>query len=224
MRVLVVEDDVRTAHYVREGLEGAGWEVDLAGDGVSALSQARDPSFDVLVIDRMLPEVDGLALLSALREDDVRTPVIFLTAMGAIADRVAGLAAGDDYLVKPFSMDELSARLGALARRPAMAAREATLLQAGDLALDRLARIVRRGAARIDLLPLQFRLLEVLMLNEGRVVTRSMLLERVWGFSFDPRTNIVETHISHLRAKLDTPGAPSAIVTVRGAGYAIRAP
>jgi two-component system, OmpR family, response regulator len=224
MRVLVVEDDVRTAHYVREGLEGAGWEVDLAGDGASALSQARDPSFDVLVIDRMLPEVDGLALVSALREDDVRTPVIFLTAMGAIADRVAGLAAGDDYLVKPFSMDELSARLGALARRPAMAAREATLLQAGDLALDRLARTVRRGALRIDLLPLQFRLLEVLMLNEGRVVTRSMLLERVWGFSFDPRTNIVETHVSHLRAKLDTPGAPSAIATVRGAGYAIRAP
>jgi two-component system, OmpR family, response regulator len=224
MRVLVVEDDVRTAHYVREGLEGAGWKVDLAGDGASALSQARDPSFDVLVIDRMLPEVDGLALVSALREGDVRTPVIFLTAMGAIADRVAGLAAGDDYLVKPFSMDELSARLGALARRPAMAAREETLLQAGDLALDRLARTVRRGGLRIDLLPLQFRLLEVLMLNEGRVVTRSMLLERVWGFSFDPRTNIVETHISHLRAKLDTPGEPSAIVTVRGAGYAIRAP
>jgi two-component system, OmpR family, response regulator len=224
MRVLVVEDDVRTAHYVREGLEGAGWEVDLAGDGASALSRARDPSFDVLVIDRMLPEVDGLALVSALRGDDIRTPVIFLTAMGAIADRVQGLAAGDDYLVKPFSMDELSARVGALARRPAMAAREATVLQAGDLTLDRLARTVQRGAARIDLLPLQFRLLEVLMLNEGRVVTRSMLLERVWGFSFDPRTNIVETHVSHLRGKLDTPGEPSTIVTVRGAGYAIRAP
>jgi two-component system, OmpR family, response regulator len=224
MRVLVVEDDPQTATYIRDGLTDAGWQVDLAEDGEAGLQMAGDPlSFDVLVIDRLLPRLDGLSLLNALRGCDVRTPALFLTALSAIVDRVEGLEGGaDDYLVKPFSMAELAARVGALARRPAV--RDGATLQVGGLSLDRLQRAARRGERRIDLLPLQFKLLEVLMLNGGRPVTRTMLLERVWGLKFDPRTNIVETHISHLRAKIDVAGEPSAIVTLRGAGYAIRAP
>jgi two-component system, OmpR family, response regulator len=221
MRVLLVEDDRQTSDYVRIGLSGGGWDVAVAADGLDALEQARRATFDVLIIDRMLPGLDGLSLLRRLRADDVRTPTLFLTAMGAIADRVAGLECGDDYLVKPFSMAELSARVSALARRPA--ATEAVVLRAGDIIVDRISREVRRGDQSIDLLPLQYRLLEVLMLHGGRPVTRTMLLERVWGLRFDPRTNIVETHVSHLRAKLDAPGEPSPIVTVRGEGYAIRA-
>jgi len=172
----------------------------------------------------MLPNLDGLSLVAALRRDDVQTPVLFLTAMGAIADRVEGLElGGDDYLVKPFSMAELGARVGALARRPAMVGRDVAHLRIADLVLDRLQRVAWRGDRKIELLPLQFKLLEFLMLHEGDTVTRSMLLEGVWGLRFDPRTNIVETHISHLRAKIDNPGEASLIVTVRGAGYAIRA-
>jgi two-component system, OmpR family, response regulator len=224
MRVLVVEDDPQTAAYVRDSLNVSGCDVDLAADGEAGLAFARRTSFDVIIVDRMLPKLDGLALVSALREDDVRTPILFLTAMGAIADRVAGLeGGGDDYLVKPFSLAELNARVGALARRPAIQARDATTLRVGDLMLDRLERAVRRDGQEIELLPLQYRLLEFLMLNEGRVVTRTMLLQRVWGFSFDPRTNIVETHISRLRAKIDAGAGPSLIATVRGAGYVIRA-
>ncbi|MDR3509216.1 MAG: response regulator transcription factor [Caulobacteraceae bacterium] len=224
MRVLVVEDDPQTADYVRESLSESGCEVDLALDGAVGLERARRDPFDVLVVDRMLPKLDGLTLVSTLRAEDIRVPVLLLTAMGAIADRVAGLeGGGDDYLVKPFSLAELNARVVALSRRPALQTREPTTLQVGDLLLDRLGRTARIGDREIDLLPLQFKLLEVLMLNDGRVVTRTMLLERVWGFRFDPRTNIVETHISHLRGKIDTVGQPSLIVTVRGAGYLIRA-
>jgi two-component system OmpR family response regulator len=224
MRVLVIEDDVQTAGYIRDGLSGSGCSVDLADDGESGLARAQAERFDVLVVDRMLPKLDGLSLVGALRGADVRTPVLFLTAMGAIIDRVAGLeGGGDDYLVKPFSLAELNARINALARRPALAAREATVLRVGDLEVDRLERTARRGGRVIDLLPLQYKLLDVLMLNAGRVVTRTMLLESVWGLSFDPRTNIVETHVSHLRGKIDEPGQPSLITTVRGAGYAIRA-
>ena len=224
MRVLVVEDDLQTAAYVRDGLAAAGCEVDLAEDGAAGLERAREEPFDVLVVDRMLPRLDGLSLVTALRRDEVQTPVLFLTAMGAIADRVEGLeVGGDDYLVKPFSMQELGARISALARRPAMRGREAARLKSGDLTLDRLQRVARRGGRKIELLPLQFKLLEFLLLHEGDVVTRSMLLEGVWGLRFDPRTNIVETHISHLRGKIDIPGEPSLIATVRGAGYVIRA-
>jgi two-component system OmpR family response regulator len=224
MRVLVVEDDPQTAAYVRDGLAAVGCDVDVAEDGASGLELARRRPFDVLVIDRMLPNLDGLSLVSALRRDEVQTPVLFLTAMGAITDRVEGLeGGGDDYLVKPFSMAELGARVSALARRPAIGGREAAQLRSGDLVLDRLQRVARRGERKIELLPLQFKLLEYLLLHEGDVVTRTMLLEGVWGLRFDPRTNIVETHISHLRGKIDNPGEPSLIVTVRGAGYAIRA-
>jgi two-component system OmpR family response regulator len=193
-----------------------------AGD--IGLERARRERFDVLVIDRMLPELDGLSLVAALRAGEVQTPVLFLTAMGAIGDRVEGLeGGGDDYLVKPFSMEELGARVSALARRPSMRGRDEARLRNGDLTLDRLQRTVQRGERRIELLPLQFKLLEFLLLHEGDVVTRTMLLEGVWGLRFDPRTNIVETHISHLRGKIDLPGEPSLIVTVRGAGYSIRA-
>jgi two-component system OmpR family response regulator len=224
MRVLVVEDDPQTAAYVRDGLSAAGCEVVAAQDGADGLGRARREPFDVLVIDRMLPGLDGLSLVGALRRDAVQTPVLFLTAMGAIADRVEGLeGGGDDYLVKPFSIEELAARINALARRPSMRGGEAAVLRSGDLTLDRLQRVARRGERKIELLPLQFKLLEYLLLHEGDVVTRSMLLEGVWGLRFDPRTNIVETHISHLRGKIDVPGEPSLIVTVRGAGYVIRA-
>jgi len=213
MRVLVVEDDLQTAHYVRDGLTAAGFEVDVVDAGSVGLERARREPFDVLVIDRMLPGLDGLSLVTALRRDEVQTPVLFLTAMGAIGDRVEGLeGGGDDYLVKPFSMEELGARVSALARRPSMRGRDEARLRNGDLTLDRLQRTVQRGERRIELLPLQFKLLEFLLLHEG-----------VWGLRFDPRTNIVETHISHLRGKIDDPGAPSLIVTVRGAGYTIRA-
>ena len=224
MRVLVVEDDLQTAHYVRDGLTAAGFEVDVVDAGSVGLERARREPFDVLVIDRMLPGLDGLSLVTALRRDEVQTPVLFLTAMGAIGDRVEGLeGGGDDYLVKPFSMEELGARVSALARRPSMRGKDEARLRNGDLTLDRLQRTVQRGERRIELLPLQFKLLEFLLLHEGDVVTRTMLLEGVWGLRFDPRTNIVETHISHLRGKIDDPGAPSLIVTVRGAGYTIRA-
>jgi len=224
MRALVVEDDLQTADYVRASLVRSGWDVEHAVDGEDGLARVRREVFDVIVVDRMLPKLDGLTLVSTFRAEDGRTPVLFLTAMGAISDRVAGLeGGGDDYLVKPFSLDELNARVAALARRPAMAAREATRLQVGELSLDRLDRSAHLSGREIELLPLQFKLLDVLMQNEGRVVTRTMLLEKVWGFRFDPRTNIVETHISHLRAKIDGPGQASLITTVRGAGYMIRA-
>jgi len=224
MRVLIVEDDPQTADYVRDGVGQGDCHVAVARDGEAGLASARSDVFDVLIVDRMLPKLNGLDMVRALRAADVRTPVLFLTAMSAIADRVEGLeAGGDDYLVKPFSLAELKARVAALARRPAMQTHQATMLRVGDLVLDRLDRSARRGGRQIDLLPLQFKLLELLILNEGQVVTRAMLLERVWGFSFDPRTNIVETHISHLRAKIDTAGEASLITTVRGAGYVLRA-
>ena len=217
----MIEDEDEMADHLARGLTDAGWDIELSHDGEDGFRRACEHPFDVLVVDRMLPHLDGLALVGRLRTRQVQTPVLFLTAMGSVADRVAGLeAGGDDYLVKPFAFAELNARVNALARRRG-ASRERTLLTSGDLALDRLAREVRRGGTEIELLPLEFKLLEYLMLNAGRAVTRSMLLEQVWGFHFDPRTNIVETHISRLRAKLDQPGQASLITTVRGAGYVV---
>ncbi len=172
----------------------------------------------------MLPRRSGLSLVQTLRSRGRQTPVLFVTAMGAVSDRVAGLEeGGDDYLVKPYSMAELTARVNSLARRAASPLRERTILRTDDLVLNRLERSVRRGEREIELLPLEFKLLEFLLLHAGQIVTRTMLLERVWGFHFDPRTNIVETHISRLRGKLDGEGSAPLICTVRGAGYVVGA-
>ncbi|WP_297510395.1 response regulator transcription factor [uncultured Caulobacter sp.] len=224
-RVLVIEDEAETAEHMREALAAAGCVPDLAHDGPTGLERALAEPYDVLIVDRMLPGLDGLSLVGRLRDAGVHTPILFVTAMGAVADRVEGLqGGGDDYLVKPFSFAELNARVAALARRSPTPPRERTVLQCADLALDRLERTAERGGQAISLLPLEYKLLEYLMLHAGQIVTRAMLLEKVWGFHFDPRTNIVETHLSRLRAKVDPPGAPPLIATVRGAGYVIRPP
>lgn len=223
MRILVVEDDCETSAFILRGLQEAGHEAEAVANGDDGVVSARTGAFDLLIVDRMLPGLDGLSAVKSLRASNVATPVLFLTAMGAVADRVEGLEAGaDDYLVKPFSFAELSARVNALARRPPL--RDAGIdLLVGDLAIDRLHRIVRRGDSTIDLQPREFRLLELLMLNAAQVVTRTMMLEKVWNFRFDPGTNIVETHISRIRSKIDRGGDPALIHTVRGEGYVIRA-
>ena len=223
MRVLIVEDDIETRTYVAKGLTEAGHTVEACETGDDGLRRAKAGAHDLLIVDRMMPGLDGLALVKAIRAADIKTPVLMLTAMGAVADRVDGLEAGaDDYLVKPFSFAELSARVNALARRPPMRDGEAALT-IGDLTLDRLRRTVRRGESLIDLQPREFQLLELLMLNAGRTVTRSMMLETVWNFRFDPGTNIVETHISRIRSKIDRGDDPVLVHTVRGEGYVIRA-
>lgn len=221
MRILVVEDDPTTADYLADGLRREGHAVDHLADGREALVRAATESFDVMVVDRMLPGLDGLSLVKALRAAHDTTPVLFLTSLGGVDDRIEGLTAGgDDYLVKPFAYGELSARVAALARRPQMK-EEVTALTAGDLRMDLLARRVTRGGQTIDLLPREFALLEQLLRRKGRVLTRTMLLESVWDIRFDPQTNVVETHISRLRAKVDKPFDRELIHTVRGAGYRI---
>jgi len=222
MKLLIVEDDREGAAYLRKALTQAGHTVDLAGDGREGLLLAASESYDVIVLDRMLPQMDGLAILRTIRASGVKTPVLLLTALGGIDDRVEGLeAGGDDYLVKPFAIAELTARLNALARRPPPQEVQ-TILKVADLKLDRLQRTVTRGGVRIDLQPREFQLLEYLMRHAGRVVTRTMLLESVWDYHFDPKTNIVETHVSRLRSKVDRGHAVELIQTVRGAGYRLR--
>jgi len=224
MKVLVIEDDLDTADYIAGGLKEHGHVVDRTASGRDGLFLAADGSHDVMVVDRMLPGVDGLTLVKTLRGAAVRTPVLFLTTLGGIDDRVEGLeAGGDDYLVKPFAFTELLARLNALARRPPLTEIE-TVLKVADLEMDLVRRSVARAGRRIDLQPREFRLLEYLMRHAGQVVTRTMLLEQVWEFQFDPRTNIVETHVSRLRAKVDRDFDAELIHTVRGAGYCLRAP
>ena len=223
MKILLVEDDAETADYVAQGLTEAGHLVDRAADGREGLFMASGGGYDALVVDRMLPGLDGLGLVRALRAAGVKTPALFLTARGGVGDRVEGLeAGGDDYLPKPFAFAELAARLNALARRPPLQS-EPTALRVGDLEMDLLRRTVARAGRRIELQPREFRLLEYLMRRAGRVVTRTMLLEGVWDFHFDPKTSVVETHISRLRAKVDKDAAQELIHTVRGAGYVIRA-
>lgn len=221
MRILVVEDDKTTGTYVAEGLREEGHVVDLVENGHDGLIRATGTAYDVLIVDRMVPGLDGLALLRALRAAGVMTPTLFLTALGGVDDRIEGLNAGaDDYLTKPFAFGELSARVAALARRP-QATAEQTVLRAGDLEMDLVRRRVTRAGVEIDLLPREFALLEHLLRRKGRVQTRTMLLEAVWDLSFDPQTNVVETHISRLRAKVDKPFDTELIQTVRGAGYRI---
>lgn len=223
MRILLVEDDAESAHYVTQGLQEAGHNVALARDGRDGLFQAAGQDWDLLIVDRMLPGLDGLSLVRTLRGGGVEVPVLFLTTLGGIDDRVNGLNAGaDDYLVKPFAFSELAARVAALGRRPRRAVQD-TRLKVADLEMDLLTRSVQRGGQAIDLQPREFRLLEFLMRHADQVVTRTMLLERVWDFHFDPHTNVVESHISRLRGKIDK-GYPVCLIhTVRGAGYCLRA-
>ena len=203
MKVLVVEDDAETAAYIVNGLSEHGHVVDYASNGREGLFLAGSGGYEVAIVDRMLPGLDGLSLVKTLRGGGIGTAVLFLTNLGGIDDRVEGLdAGGDDYLVKPFAFSELLARVNALGRRPAMNAVE-TVLRVADLEIDLLKRSVTRGGRAIDLQPREFKLLECLMRNAGRVVTRTMLLEKVWDFHFDPKTNIVETHMSRLRGKVD---------------------
>jgi len=223
MKILLIEDDADTAAYIADGLADCGHAVDRVADGSVGLSRAAEGCHDVLIVDRMLPTLDGLSVVERLRRSGVRTPVLFLTALGGLDDRVSGLdAGGDDYLVKPFALAELAARVSALGRRPAVTAGE-TVLRAGDLEMDLLKRAVTRQGRPIDLQPREFELLEYLLRHAGRVVTRTMLLENVWDFHFDPRTTVVETHMSRLRAKIDRSFEVELIQTVRGHGYTLHA-
>jgi len=221
MRVLLIEDDPHTAAFIGKGLREDGHTVDHAGDGKQGLFLATTETFDAIVLDRMLPGLDGLVLLQTLRGAGNRTPLLLLTALGEVDHRVEGLRAGaDDYLVKPFAYSELSARLDSIVRRNREdAQREPTRLAVGDLELDLLARDARRAGKRIELQPREFRLLEYLMRQAGRVVTRTMLLEAVWDYHFDPQTNVIDVHISRLRQKIDHGFERPLLHTVRGAGY-----
>ena len=224
VKVLIIEDDTETAAFIARGLREAGCAADHATTGVDGLFLASEGAYDVLVVDRMLPRMDGLSLVRMLRETGVETPVLFLTAVSELGDRVEGLeAGGDDYMVKPFAFSELHARLRALARRRPSITME-TVLRVGDLSLDRLTRRVERAGQAITLQPREFRLLEYLMEHAGEVVTRTMLLEKVWEFHFEPKTSVVETHVSRLRLKVDKPFENELIRTVRGAGYVIASP
>ena len=224
MRILLVEDDAETAAYLKGGLEEEGHVVPRAKNGREGLVSAMTEKFDVLIVDRMLPELDGLTLVKTIRSAGIDTPVLFLTTMAGIDDRVAGLeAGGDDYLVKPFAFSELAARLKALARRP-RSVMEETRFKIADLELNLREHVVRRNGRIIHLQPREFRLLEYLMRHAGEVVTRTMLLQNVWNYHFDPRTNIVESHLSRLRTKIDNGFSPELIHTVRGAGYCLRVP
>lgn len=220
MRVLVIEDDATTADYIARGLAELGHVVEVARTGKDGLFLALNEVFDAIITDRMLPGPDGLTILRALRASSVRTPVLIVTAMGEVEARVAGLDAGaDDYLAKPFAFSELRARLDAMTRRVSDTPDgETAVLRVGDLEFNLLRRTVKRGATKIELLPTELRLLEFMMRHPGQVLTRTMLLERVWDFNFDPTTNVVDVHVSRLRRKLDAAGSPL-IRTLRGAGY-----
>lgn len=221
MKLLLVEDDRDTSNYIVRGIKEYGHVIDHAKDGHEGLMLGSG-EYDVLIIDRMLPKLDGFTLLRALRETGVQTPAIFLTAMGRLEDRVEGLDLGDDYLVKPFAFAELYARITSLARRPPLTETQ-TVLTAGDLEMDLIRREVKRDGQLLELQPTEFRLLEYLIRHIGRVVTRTMLLEHVWDFHFDPKTSVVETHISRLRSKVDRGFDRELIKTVRSAGYMLDA-
>ncbi len=222
MRILTIEDDDAAASYLVKGLSESGHVVDRAADGETGLSMALSAPYDALIVDRMLPGQDGLSLVRRLRALDVTTPVLFLTALGEVDQRVEGLrAGGDDYLVKPYALSELLARVEGLVRRQAPE-RAASKLEVADLTLDLLSREVARNGQRIPLQPREFKLLEFLMRHSGQVVTRTMLLEYVWDYHFDPQTNVIDVHISRLRAKIDKDFDPPLLHTVRGAGYMLR--
>jgi len=224
MKILVIEDDRATADYLLKGLKEAGHVADHADNGKDGLFLAASEHYDALIVDRMLPGRDGLSVLEVLRATDNHTPAVILSALGSVDDRVKGLRAGaDDYLTKPFAFSELLARLEALQRR-AKAAAPVTRLAVADLEMDLLARTVKRAGREIDLLPREFQLLEFLMRHAGHVVTRTMLLENVWDYHFDPQTNVIDVHVARLRQKIDKDHPVPLIQTVRGAGYVLRAP
>jgi two-component system OmpR family response regulator len=222
VRVLLIEDDNQLASYLKKALGEVGMIVDRTADGRDGLFMAVSESYDVMIIDRMLPSLDGLTILRTLRSSGNTAPVLVLSALGEVDDRVQGLrAGGDDYLVKPFSFTELHARLEALQRRGNVDLPRSKL-QLGDLAMDLLSRQVERGGKTIELKPLEFRLLEYLMKHAGQVATRTMLLENVWDYHFDPHTNVIDVHISRLRAKIDRDFEQPLLHTIRGAGYILR--
>lgn len=223
-RVLTIEDDAVVAGEIVAELQSRGNEVDWVDNGREGLARASSGDYDAITLDRMLPGLDGLALVTSLRSAGVQTPVLMISALSDVDERVRGLrAGGDDYLTKPFAPDEMAARIDVLLRRAQPAAR-ATVLSVGDLRLDLIERSARRGEVDLDLLPIEFRLLEFLVRNSGQVLTRTMIFERVWGYHFDPGTNVIDVHIGRLRRKVDPPGQPAMIVTVRGSGYLLGVP
>lgn len=220
MRILVIEDDASVAGYIRKGLDELGYTVDVASDGKQGLFLATTESYDLLIVDRMLPGIEGLTVVQTLRATDTSVPILFLSALGEVDDRVRGLeAGGDDYLTKPFAFSELKARVDALLRRSQASEALVTELVVDGLRMDLLSRTVERDGVTIDLQPREFRLLECLMRNAGQVVTRTMLLEKVWDYHFDPQTNVIDVHISRLRSKIDRGFDTPLLETVRGAGY-----
>jgi two-component system OmpR family response regulator len=223
MRILIVEDDPQAAAYLVKAFREAGHVAESAGDGVTGYARAEAGGYDVLVVDRMLPKMDGLTLIGGLRAQKIDTPVLILSALGQVDDRVKGLrAGGDDYLPKPYSFAELLARVEILARRRPGGTTEESLYRVADLEMDRLKHKVFRAGKEIVLQPREFRLLEYLMRHAGQVVTRTMLLENVWDYHFDPQTNVIDVHISRLRGKIDKGFEPPLLQTVRGAGYSLR--
>jgi two-component system OmpR family response regulator len=223
-RIVVVEDDPETAAQLAEELTNSGYEVDLAATGRDALRRGSERYYAVITIDRMLPDVDGISVMRELRDDGIAAPFLIISALGEVDDRVRGLrAGGDDYLVKPFSFVELLARLEALGRRSEIIAKE-TILRVGDLAIDLILRSASRRGKKIPLLPREFQLLEYLVRNEGRVVSRAMLLQHVWDLHFDPSTNIIDVYVGRVRRKVDDSQAYPLIHTIRGVGYCLRAP
>ncbi len=224
MRILLIEDDSGVADFITRGFREGGHKIDHADNGKDGLFLATTETYDAIIVDRMLPGVDGLSIVRTLRASQNDTPILIVSALGQVDDRVKGLQAGsDDYLVKPFAFSELAARLDALSRRPQGKSSAETTLTVGDLEMDLLAREVHRGGQVIALQPRDFQLLEYLMRHAGQVVTRTMLLEHVWDYHFDPQTNVIDVHISRLRAKIDKDYPQSLIHTVRGAGYKIDA-
>lgn len=224
MKILVIEDDREAAAYMVRGLSESGYTVDQAHDGKDGMFMATTGNYDLIILDRMLPGIEGLKILEVMRAGGQSTPVLVLSALSSVDDRVKGLrSGGDDYLAKPFAFAELLARVEALLRRGSTQGAVETKLQVGDLTLDLLARTVRRGDAAIDLLPREFRLLEYLMRHPDQVVTRTMLLENVWDYHFDPQTNVIDVHISRLRQKIDKGFETPLLHTVRGAGYRLSA-
>src|SRR6202022_1912899 len=223
-RILVIEDDRETAEQLVDSLVTSGYQVDLAVNGDDGLNRGRSAEYAVMTIDRMLPGIDGIAIIRRLREDGIATPALIISALGEVDDRVRGLrAGGDDYLVKPFAFAELLARVEALARRSATVIKE-TLLRVGDLELDLVSRKANRGGREIDLLPREFQVLEYLVRNQGQVVPRAMLLQHVWDLHFDPTTNVIDVYVGRVRRKIDDQQAYPLIHTVRGIGYCLRAP